>query len=88
MTSHLTTEDVDRIATVAAEKAIRAMFVAMGVNIEDHEALLKMQKDFAHIRKWRESVDTLTVKGLMVAVGVVTTGVMGAVWMAITQGRP
>jgi hypothetical protein len=78
--------DVDRIATAAARKAVVELMIAMGVNVEDPEALLKMQKDFAHIRKWRESVDTLTLKGMSVAVTVIMTGILGAIWM-VFQGR-
>lgn len=77
---------VDRVATTAAEKALHQMFLVMGINVEDKDDLIRVQRDFAHLRKWRTNVEALTMKGLLVAAGTVATFIIGAVWVAIQNG--
>jgi hypothetical protein len=45
-----------------------------------------MQRDFAYVRTWRESVVTVRNAGLKAAVGVLVTGALGAVLLYF-QGR-
>lgn len=81
--SPLTSEEVKHLASESAKAAVRELLLAMGVNANDPEALIKMQQDFAHLREWREAVGTIKTKGLMVATGVIVSGVIGAIWMAL-----
>ena len=67
----------EEAANKAADKAIRGVLLAMGVDISDDEAVLKMQADFRHLRVWRESVDDVKRKTLLTAIGVIVTGVAG-----------
>lgn len=79
------TEDMEAIAAKAARAAVLEMFIALGVNARDPEAILKMQKDFAYIRVWRESMDTVKRQSLRTAVVVVVTGLVGWVIAAFTM---
>lgn len=79
----LTQSEIKHIADESARTALREMLTMMGVDATDPKAMLEMQQDFAHLRIWRESVETMRTKGLMVATGIIVTGIIGAMWMAI-----
>ena len=49
----------------------------MGVDAQDPHSLIEMQKDFAHIRIWRESTETIKNHGLIAAVTFIVTGAFG-----------
>lgn len=75
--------EVHEIAKEAAREAVREFFLALGVNAEDPDAVIAVQKDFAHLRAWRESSDTIKQKGLGAAVTIIVTGVLGLIWLAV-----
>lgn len=75
MTTHR--QDVEEIAEEAANKAVRKMMIAMGVDISDEGAMIAMQADFRHLRTWRESTDAVKRRALLTAVGVLITGFVG-----------
>lgn len=79
----LNSEEIRHIAAESAKQAVRELLVAMGVNANDPNSLIEMQRDFAHIRKWRQSVDTVRTQGLLVSVGIVVSGIAGAIWLAV-----
>lgn len=83
----LTSSEIEHIAQESAKKAVRELLLAMGVDASDPKALIEMQKDFAHNRRWRESVETVRTKGLIVATGIVVSGIIGAIWMAMRGGH-
>ena len=76
----------DEIEQIAA-KAVRETLLAMGLNTADPDSLIELQKDFAYVRAWRESVDAVKQKGLLVAISIIVTGAAGAVWMAVRGGH-
>ena len=43
----------------------------------------EMQADMRHLREWRQSVNTVKRQGLITAVGVITAGILGLIWLAI-----
>lgn len=69
-------EKTESIAERAAAKAIDGFFLRLGVDTSDPIA---MQKDFAHLRSWRESTDAIKKKAVLTAVGVIITGAIGYV---------
>lgn len=54
----------------------------------DHEDPIEMQKDFQHLREWREASAAIKKKGMLTAVGVIITGVLAAVWLVIREWLP
>jgi hypothetical protein len=78
----LTAEEVKHIASQAVSETL----LALGVNTKDPDDFIEMQKDFAHVRAWRQSVETVKTRGLTAAIVIIVTGVLGAVWMAIRGG--
>lgn len=78
----MTETEIKQVAEAAAKEAVREMLLAMGVDASKPESLLEMQKDFAHTRKWRKSVETVQRQSLLSAVGIIVTGAIGALYMA------
>lgn len=72
-------------AEVAAivEKAVQQTLLTMGIDTSDPA---EMQRDFQHLRAWRESVETVKRQGLITAVGVIVTGVIGGIVLWIKGG--
>lgn len=72
--AHLLAHAEDRLeatAERAANKAIDSLFERIGVDTRDPFA---MQKDFAHLRAWRESTEQIKRKGILTMAGVLVTG--------------
>lgn len=84
----MTHDEIQHIASEAAKQAVRELLVAMGVNANDPEALLKMQADFRHLRTWRESADTVRKQGLKTAVGILVSGFLAAIYATYFKGWP
>ena len=76
MTS-LSADDIRQIAEEAAKTAIRDLLVAMGVDVQNPHSLIEMQKDFAHVRTWRESTEAIKSRSLAAAVTFIVTGAFG-----------
>lgn len=68
---------VEQIAERAAQIALQNFFVTLGVDTTDP---LEMQKDFAHLRAWRESIDLVKKKGIVTTVTVLVTGLLGIIY--------
>ena len=71
---------MEEIAELAAKKAVTDMFVRLGVDPEDP---LEAQKDFAHLRKWRKSVEAMSMKAMMTALVTLVTGLLAAVYVGV-----
>lgn len=63
------------VAETVAETLTR-----MGIPADDP---IEVQKDMQHLRAWRESVSTVKRQGLITAVGILTAGILGLIWMAV-----
>lgn len=72
----------EAIAERAACKAIDGFFIRLGIDTTDPIA---MQKDFAALRSFRESVELIKKRGIITAVTIVVTGVMAVLWAALNH---
>ncbi len=77
--------EVRQIAEETARATVKEFFLALGVNAEDPASVIAVQKDFAHLRAWREATDTVKRKGLAAAVTVIVTAVLGLLWLAVSR---
>lgn len=68
--------DIRKIVSETVDQTL----TRLGVDIEDP---LEFQKDLQHLRAWRESVATVKRQSLMTAIGIITAGVLGLIWMAV-----
>lgn len=71
------------IKKIVAETVVETL-IRLGVDASNP---IEVQKDFQHLRAWRNSSDTVKRQGILTAVGVLTVGILGLIWLAITQGR-
>lgn len=70
--------DEREVRKIVAE-AVKETLVSLGIPADDP---LEVQRDMQHLRAWRESVATVKRQGLMTAIGILTAGILGAIWMA------
>lgn len=83
--THLMQHAEDRMeatAERAATKAIDSLFERLGVDTRDPFA---MQKDFAHLRAWRESTEQVKRKGILAMTGVLVTGTLAILYAFFTH---
>lgn len=99
--SMLTRGDVEEIATAAATKAVRETLLTIGVDIshpiEAQRDFVVMRqigrlamdaefrKDLEFAREWRLGLQTLRTAGFRTAIGVLVTGMIGALWLGVQQ---
>jgi hypothetical protein len=76
----MTEEQLRGIIRDSVRQAVDEMLVRLGVEVDDP---LEMQKDFQHLRDWRQTTDSMKAKALLAAVGLLATGMMAAAWMGI-----
>lgn len=65
-------------------EAVSETLLQLGIDASDP---VEMQKDMAHLRAWRESVQTVKQQGLIAAIGVITVGALGLIWLGL-KGSP
>ena len=80
----MTEAEIKRIASEAAKASVEEMFLRFGIEANNPDDIKALQKDFAHLRGWRESTDTIKRQGIITIVIVLTTGVLGLIWAAVT----
>lgn len=64
-------------------ETVRATLTSIGVEVEDP---IIMQKDFAHLRSWRESTEEVKRKSFIALVTIIVAGIAGAVWASLKGG--
>lgn len=67
------------IKKIVAETVAETL-LKLGIDVSEP---MEVQKDFQHTRSWRKSVEAVQRQGLLTAVGVLTMGALGLVWLAI-----
>lgn len=72
----MTEAEIRKIVAETVEQTL----TRMGIEAADP---FEVQKDMQHLRSWRASTETIKRQGLMTAVGIVTAGIIGLIWMAI-----
>lgn len=77
--------EVEQVATQVAEKVVNRLFLILGVNASDEKELIKLQRDLAHLRGWRESMEIVRSRSLATAVGFLVTAVLGYVLFFVTK---
>jgi hypothetical protein len=67
------------IADAAAEGAVRKFVLLIGY---DPDKPAELQKDLAHLQRWRIATDTIKTQGLKTAAGIIVTAILGALAVA------
>lgn len=61
-------------------KTISTILTSFGMDDEDRK---EIRLDFAHLRKWRKSMERVENVGWTAAVGFIATGLLAALWLGI-----
>lgn len=64
------------------KEVLHEMFLSLGV---DPEHPIEMQKDFQHLREWREATNSLKRHGFLTAIAIIVAGALGAVWVGMQR---
>lgn len=64
---------------VVAE-AVTETLLKLGIDTSDP---VELQKDMAYLRSWRESIAQAKRHSIFTAIGVITAGILGLIWMAL-----
>jgi hypothetical protein len=59
-------------------QTVKETLLSLGIEVDDP---IKVQRDFQHLREWRETTEALKSKGLMTLFGVVLAGILGFIWL-------
>lgn len=65
-------------ARALIREAVRETFLMLGVKVDDP---IEVQKDFQHLREWRQTTDSIKSKTITTALGLVVAGALGAFWV-------
>lgn len=79
----LTRDQVEQIASEAADRALSQLFLTLGIDTSSPEGILNAQRDFQHVRAWRTSIETVKRQGIMSAIGVITVGILALIWARV-----
>ncbi len=69
-------DDIDDVVI----RTIVTMLTSFGIEEEDR---IELRRDFAHLRKWRKSVEQTQSLTIKVVVTAIVSGVLGAVWLGL-----
>jgi hypothetical protein len=67
----------DKHVREVAHAAVSEILLMMGADTSQPRSLQELQLDFAFIRSWRKSSDTVKTKSLGAAVFFIVTGILG-----------
>lgn len=63
-------------AQVLIRDTVKETLLMLGVSVDDP---IQVQKDFQHLRDWRETTEAVKKKALLTVMGVLVTGIAGLV---------
>lgn len=69
-------------ARALIREAVRETFLMLGLKVDDP---IEVQKDFQHLREWRSTTETLKRKTLLTMLGIVVSGMIGAMVMGAKE---
>ncbi|UTC27986.1 hypothetical protein [Stenotrophomonas phage A1432] len=69
-------------ARLVIRESVREAFLMLGIKVDDP---IEVQKDFQHLREWRNTTDAVKRKGLLTIIGILTTGFLAALWLGIKE---
>lgn len=73
---HCTPDELRDIISATVKQTL----LTLGIDMSDP---IKLQKDFQHLREWRESTETLKKNGMIAMITIVIAGAATAFWMGV-----
>lgn len=75
--SNLSKDEIEEIV----KSTVQQTLFNLGLDGTDQDNVKELRADMAHLRKWRVSVEQVQSTSFMLALGIVVTGIMGALWL-------
>lgn len=75
---------VDAAARKAVQETVKTTLLTFGIDADNP---IELQKDMQHLRDWRLAVGTIKKQSIVTAVGIITAGVLGAIWYMLRGGQ-
>lgn len=75
--------EIEVVAKRAGKEAVNELLLTLGIDASAPGQVLKLQRDFANLRSWGDSMDMVRSKGLATAVVVIVTSFLGFLFVAI-----
>jgi hypothetical protein len=75
--------EVEHVAQMTAKATVDEVFVRIGINLEEDPR--ELQKDLAHLRYWRSTMEAIQRRGILAAVGTLVAGGLAVIWVGITS---
>lgn len=79
----ITDEEAKRIA----KEAVKETLLTLGIDVSNPISVLETQADLNHVRVWRKSVEVVQRQTLIATVGIIISGIAGAIYMAFRGGH-
>lgn len=67
-------------ARILAKEVVKEILIELGVSIDNSDAKKEMQKDFLHLRRWRQAFEAAGKRILLVIVTAITAGIMSLIY--------
>lgn len=77
---NLDRDQIENIAKVASKAAVEETLRVLGIDLSEP---FEVQRDMAHLRAWRLSLQSMQLKAGLVIVTMAVTGIAAAMWTAI-----
>jgi len=72
----------------AVEDGVKRAMLTIGIDISEPNAVLESQKDFQHLRSFRQSTDAVKRHSILAMITIMVSGIAGAIWLAIRSAPP
>lgn len=72
----MTEEEIKKIVAATVSETL----LKMGVSTDDP---IEAQKDFMHLRSWRQSTEAVKRQSIIAAIGIATAGTLALIWQTI-----
>lgn len=69
-------------ARVLIRETVRETLLTLGLSTDDP---IQVQRDFQHLREWRETTEAVKSKALLATIGLLTSGAVAAIWIGIKK---
>jgi hypothetical protein len=80
MTDRMTKDELRELIRETVKESVEETFLRLGVATNDP---IEVQKDFQHLRDWRLTSQSIKMKVLASAFGLLVTGGLAALWVGL-----
>jgi hypothetical protein len=81
----LTPVEIERIARTAASQAVRETFLTIGIDVSGPDGVLEAQRDWAHLRKWKKTVEKTEVITIRAILTTLIGGGLALLWIGFGE---